>query len=107
MVEIVIIVVVLVLCFVPAGITVAKGHVALFVAGFFVTLVCLIAPFRLAKPNSPWAHRFYGPEKLERSRRRYPDLSPSAPSRAGLAATLGFGALGAAFVGGVIVGLAS
>jgi lysyl-tRNA synthetase class 2 len=29
-----------------------------------------VGAIRLAKPMSPWAHRFYGPEKLERARHR-------------------------------------
>jgi len=79
--------------------------VALFFAGLLLLgLVWLIAAPRLAKPNSPWARRFYGSEKLERSRRRYPDIDPAAPSKAGLAAGIGFGVLGAAFLTGLVVG---
>jgi hypothetical protein len=89
-----------------AGVTVAKGHVALFIAGLLLLgLVWLIAAPRLAKPNSPWAKRFYGSEKLERSRRRYPDIEPTAPSKAGLAAGIGFGVIGAAFLAGLVDGL--
>jgi hypothetical protein len=89
-----------------AGITVAKGHVALFIAGLLLLgLVWLIAAPRLAKPNSPWAKRFYGSEKLERSRARYPDIEPAVPSKAGLAAAIGFGVIGAAFVAGLVDGL--
>jgi hypothetical protein len=90
------------------GITVAKGHVALFVAGLLSTgLIWLIAAPRLAKPNSPWARRFYGAETLERSRRRYPNIAPTQPSRAGLAATIGFGVVAVACLGGLVAGLAS
>jgi hypothetical protein len=32
----------------------------------------LWAAFRLAKPGSPWARRFYDESKLERSRERFP-----------------------------------
>jgi hypothetical protein len=84
-VEVLVVVAVWLLLLVPAGITVAKGHVALFAAGFVI----------------------YGAEKLERSKRRYPEINVTSPSRAGLAAGIGFGLVGAAFAGGVIVGLAS
>jgi hypothetical protein len=89
-----------------AGVTVAKGHLALFFAGLLTLgLVWLIAAPRLAKPNSPWAKRFYGSDKLERARRRYPDIDPAAPSKAGLAAGIGFGAIAAAFLAGLVDGL--
>lgn len=89
-----------------AGVTVAKGHVALFVVGLLtIDLIFLITAPRLAKPNSPWARRFYGSEKLERSRRRYPNIDPAAPSTAGLAAAVGLGALGAALLAGFAAGL--
>jgi hypothetical protein len=88
-----------------AGTTVAKGHVALFIAGLLLLgLVWLIGAPRLAKPNSPWARRFYGSEKLERSRRRYPEIEPTQPSNAGLAAGIGFGAIAAAFFAGLVDG---
>jgi hypothetical protein len=32
-----------------------------------------VGAVRLAKPGSPWAHRFYGPEKLARAERRMKD----------------------------------
>lgn len=92
----------------PGAITVSKGHVALFVAGFFlVGLVWLIAAFRLAKPNSPWARRFYDDRQMARARERYPDMEPSTPSRAWIAATIGFGLIAAAFVVGFVSGLTS
>jgi heme O synthase-like polyprenyltransferase len=63
---------------VPAVVTGLKGHWALLGAGILVLgLVWLIAAFRLARPNSYWARRFYSPEKLERSQARYPGLVPS------------------------------
>ena len=93
--------------FIPAFVTVAKGHVALFFAGFLLLgLIWWIAAWRLAKPNSPWAKRFYGPEKQDRSRRRYHHVDPSQPSRAGLAAAIGFGLLGITFVAGLVGGVA-
>jgi hypothetical protein len=49
-----------------------KGQWVLLIAGFVtVGFVWLIAACRLAKPGSYWARRFYGPEKLARSRARY------------------------------------
>jgi hypothetical protein len=101
---VVVLAVIFALIFAPGAITVAKGHVALFVAGMLFGPIWLIAAFRLAKPNSPWARRYYGPEKLERSESRYPDIEVSAPSRAGLAATIGFGLMAAVIVAGVIAG---
>ena len=91
---------------IPAVITVAKGHIALFFAGFLLLgLIWSIAALRLAKPNSPWAKRFYGPKKLEKSRQRYPHVDPSQASRAGLAAAIGFGLLAVAFIAGIIDGV--
>jgi hypothetical protein len=105
-IEVLIVLAVLALFYVPAGIVVAKGHIVLFFAGFFVSLVWPIAAFRLGKPNSPWARRYYDPEKLARSKRRYPEINVTSPSRVKLAAAIGFGLLAAAFVGGLGVGLA-
>lgn len=57
---------------VPAGITWSKGQRAAFWLGFLVIgLIWLVAALRLARPDSWWAHRFYGPQKMERARRRY------------------------------------
>jgi hypothetical protein len=87
----------------PAAVTALKGHLALFVAGFLLLgLVWLVAAFRLARPNSFWARRFYGPEKLRRSRSRYPDTDVSAPDRAGLVMAVVFGAFGAVVLGGFV-----
>ena len=56
----------------PAGITWMKGHRGAFALGFLVIgVVWWIAALRLARPSSLWACRFYGPEKMERARRRY------------------------------------
>jgi hypothetical protein len=90
------------------AVTVAKGHVALFVAGWLLGgLIWPIAALRLAKPNSAWARRFYGAEKLERSQRRYPDIEPSQRSNAGPVGAIGFGIIGVAFLAGLVDGLAS
>jgi hypothetical protein len=106
--EVIVIVVVLGVTFGIGGITVAKGHVALFIAGLaLLGLIWLIAAPRLAKPNSPWARRFYGNEKLERSRRRYPGIEPEQPSNAALVAAVSFGAIGATFLAGLVTGLSS
>lgn len=52
-----------------------KGKIVLAVLGLFVPVVALVATLRLAKPGSPWAHRFYrdGSERDVRSRARYPE----------------------------------
>jgi hypothetical protein len=65
------------LCLTPAVITALKGQWVLFGAGFlFLGMVWVIAAFRLARPKSVWARRFYGPEKLARARARYPEAVP-------------------------------
>jgi hypothetical protein len=105
-IEVAVVVLGLVLFFAPAAVTALKGHVWLFVAGFIAYLVWPVAAFRLAKPNSAWARQYYDAEKLERSRARYPDISPSDPDRSKLALAIGGGLLATMFVGGIISGLA-
>jgi hypothetical protein len=47
----------------------------------------VVGAFRLAKPHSLWARRFYRDERLKRSRERYPgagaDSAPAAPAASG------------------------
>jgi hypothetical protein len=91
------------LCLAPAVLTALKGHVALFLAGFLtIGVVWLIAAFRLAKPNSPWARRWYDTGKMRRSQERYPDVDPGQPDRSILALGIVFGVFAAAFVGGFV-----
>ena len=49
-----------------------KGKLFMGTVGIFVPPVAVIGALRLAKPDSPWAHRRYAgnPGKLERARRR-------------------------------------
>ena len=47
-----------------------KGKARLGAFGVFLPGVALLGAGRLARPNSPWARRFYSPGKLERSRVR-------------------------------------
>jgi len=47
-----------------------KGKARLGAFGVFLPGVALLGAARLARPNSPWARRFYSPGKLERSRVR-------------------------------------
>ncbi len=47
-----------------------KGKLKLGAFGIFVPGLAVLGAARLAKPESVWAHGFYGPEKLERSRSR-------------------------------------
>lgn len=62
----------LVLIVAPASVTGMKGQWMLFVAGFItVGAVWWIAAFRLARPGSWWARRFYDDGKLARAERRY------------------------------------
>jgi len=101
--EFVLVLVVWAVVLTPAAVTALKGHLALFVAGFLLLgLVWLIAAVRLARPNSFWARRFYGPEKLERSQSRYPDIDVSAPDRAGLVMLAVFGVFGAMGLAGFV-----
>jgi hypothetical protein len=104
--EIAIVVVVWIVALAPAVVTALKGHLALFVAGTFVYLVWPVAAFRLAKPNSVWARRYYGTEKLDESQARYPNISPTDPDRSKLALAIAGGLLAALFLGGLIAGLA-
>jgi hypothetical protein len=53
-----------------APIAFLKGKLKLGTFGIFVPGLAILAAARLAKPGSLWAHRFYPPEKLERSRAR-------------------------------------
>ena len=50
-----------------------KGKVGLGLGGLFIPMLGIVGMFRLAKPNSPWARRFYGDDssRLERSKARY------------------------------------
>jgi hypothetical protein len=57
-----------------ALVAIAKGKLSTGLIGVFVPLVAMIGALRLAKPNSPWAHRLYaqGSRRRARSRARYP-----------------------------------
>ena len=56
----------------PATITALKGQWLLFAAGWLtVGIVWWIASLRLARPESWWARRFYGTDKLSRAEARY------------------------------------
>lgn len=57
---------------VPGVVTALKGQWVLLAAGVLVGgLVWLIVAFRLARPGSFWARRFYGADKLARAEARY------------------------------------
>jgi hypothetical protein len=53
-------------------ITFLKGKLWLGTLGLFVPFLAVVPALRLAKPNSPWAHTYYGKKaaKLARARRR-------------------------------------
>lgn len=98
----------LVVVLTPAVITALKGHLALYVAGFLtVGVVWVIAMFRLARPNSTWASRFYGPDKLQEARTRYPDISPGDRDNSRLAVALGLGVLVVPLLAGFLSALVS
>lgn len=50
----------------------AKGKLGTGLAGLFVPGLAMVGAVRLARPNSPWAHRFYKdrPDMTERATRR-------------------------------------
>ncbi|WP_331766961.1 hypothetical protein [Embleya sp. NBC_00896] len=52
-----------------AAITFAKGKFRIGVIGIFIPIVNVVAAIRLARPGSPWAHRYYRdkPGKLHRA----------------------------------------
>ena len=57
-----------------AAITLLKGRLVWGALAIFIPIVGLVFIFRIAKPNSPWAHWFYEkrhPEKMEKARRRF------------------------------------
>jgi hypothetical protein len=51
----------------------AKGRIMLGAISIFIPAIGLFAAVRLAKPNSPWARRWYRGHRLERARARYDD----------------------------------
>jgi hypothetical protein len=55
-----------------SGVSFFKGRIALGLVAIFVSPCGLWAACRLAMPNSPWARRFYGEEKLARAKERFP-----------------------------------
>jgi lysyl-tRNA synthetase class 2 len=46
---------------VAVGVTFAKGKLGTGVIGLVVPVVAMVGAIRLARPNSPWAHRRYQP----------------------------------------------
>jgi hypothetical protein len=69
---------------VPAIVTFMKGKIGLGLLGFLVQPLWWGGALRLAKPDSPWARRFYGPEKMAAARERFapPAGAPGAPTPA-------------------------
>jgi hypothetical protein len=62
----------LVLVVLPGTITLLKGQKGAFLLGFLLLgLIWSVAACRLARPDSYWATRFYGPRKLARARERF------------------------------------
>jgi hypothetical protein len=51
-------------------VSVMKGKYKLALFGAFIPLCALVAAVRLARPESRWAKRHYGPEKLARAEKR-------------------------------------
>lgn len=56
----------------PALVVVLKGQYLLFFLGFLAGgILWWIVAFRLARPDSFWARRWYSKTRLDASRRRY------------------------------------
>lgn len=49
-----------------------KGRIMLGVFGLFIPIFSLVGALRLGMPKSPWAKRFYSPQRLERAEARFP-----------------------------------
>lgn len=65
---------------IPAGITLSKRLWVEFLIGLVLPgIVWIIAAFRLARPSSWWARRFYGTEKMQRAENRFGTKAPAAP----------------------------
>ncbi len=56
---------------ISAVITWKKGRRSFFWLGFLLGGAWMVAAFRLARPTSPWARRFYSPAKMELAQQRY------------------------------------
>lgn len=56
---------------IPAGITLSKGHRAVFVGFLIMGMIWIVAACMLARPSSWWARRFYGPKKMQRAIDRF------------------------------------
>lgn len=68
----VIVIIVLTVVLVLPIITLAlKGKYGMIIAGVFLHPCWWIGAIRLAKPNSYWARRFYGPVTLRRAQARF------------------------------------
>jgi hypothetical protein len=64
-----------------AAISFLKGRFVLGIVALHIPLVGLYTALRLATPNSPWAHRRYSGEKLERAQQRFRPDRPAARRR--------------------------
>lgn len=61
-----------------AGITFMKGRILLGLLGIFVIPLGLWGAVRLGKPNSPFAKKRYGPEKMAKAQHRFRPDRPTA-----------------------------
>lgn len=66
--------VVLVIHLILVAVTAFKGKFPTALLGLFVLPLAWIAAFRLARPTSLWARKFYSPEKRARAQRRTADF---------------------------------
>jgi hypothetical protein len=68
----------IVLVVIPVGVTLSKRLWVEFFLGCFLPGVWIIGSFRLARPSSWWARRFYGPETMQRAESRFGVKVPTA-----------------------------
>lgn len=61
---------------IPIGVTMVKGKLLIGAVAMIFPVIAWVAAFRLARPNSPWAHVRYTqhPQLMARSRERYARL---------------------------------
>lgn len=56
-----------------------KGKYGMLVLGLLIHPCWAFAAIRLAKPDSYWARRFYGPEKMGQAQLRFTSNAPVRP----------------------------
>ena len=78
MTEAIVLIVILLIAIALVTINVLKGKPWLAAVGLIVHLCWYVGAIRLAKPDSWWARRYYGADKLHRSQLRF-KVEPAVP----------------------------